>query len=156
MGNPNQCIKSEVQFLLHHIFLYEQRYDKNKAAIYCNRAPDTFHRWCNCTKPIPVDMVRKIIGFIAQENSKDTELAELFCPPGNIIMRAVKSKISREERRKKEVGLSILSGKILEAIEKAYEDGKIEKMEYKPIHRLLTRIRQLAAEFDEKIKQEVK
>jgi len=156
MGNPNSCLTSEFQSLLYYIFTYKKRYSKNDAAIFLDKSPDTFQRYCSGRLPIPVDDARNLIRFIAKENPEDTELAEFFCPPGYLVIRDENGKTEQDKRKDKELQLSVQVGKAIDELEKAYKDGKVVTLEYKRVHKPLTKIRQLAAELDEDIKKEIR
>lgn len=161
MVNPNQLLKSEFQFLLGVKFRYckkgeKPQYDYKELAPFLNKQPDTVCRWINQTNPIPVDHAKDTINFIASKNPSDLELSEFFCPPGHIIIPTVDYKASHEERRKIQNNLVIYVGEAFKELEKAHEDDEVEKKEYPPIHKWLTKIRQLAAELDEMTKNEVR
>jgi len=155
--NPNIPHASDFQSLLNYKFNFKGQYDKNEAAIFIDRRPDTVQKYCNGKLSIPADIARDLIKFIASKNQRDAELLEFFClPAGYLPIPSVEVKICEETRRIKQIGLSIFNGKALEAIEEIYSDNKVEKNEYKKVHRLLTKIRELAAELDEQIKTEAK
>lgn len=105
-------------------------------------------RYCSGRLPIPVDNARDLIRFVVQKNPKDIELLEFFCPPGYLPTQTVEHSKSIENTQEKELELSVLNGKSIEAIEDANKDGIVDKQEAKRTHKLLTRLRQVAAELD--------
>lgn len=156
MGNPNNSLSSEFQSLLYYKFTFKKEYDKNEAAIFLDKSPDTIQRYCSGRLSIPIDVGRGFIRFVYKKNPKDTELVEFFCLPHFLPIPTVGVKPSSESIRLKEIKLSIINGKTIEEIEKALKDGKVDRNEYKKAHQLLTGLRQIAAELDEVLKKEVR
>ncbi len=156
MSNPNNNGNSEFQSLLYYKFTFKKEYDKNELAIFLGKAPDTVQRYCSGRLPVTADVAKEIIKFIALKNPEDTELLDFFCvEAGFVPIRAAKGKITKEEKEKDEIKLSILSGLALKEIEEAFEDGRLELSELRRIEKALTKLQQKAAELKEKIRREV-
>ncbi len=157
MVNPLNNGNSDFQSLLHYKVGYQKQYDVNEIALFLNRSPDTIRRYINGTKIMPPDLIRALIRFVLEKNPKDLEFLNFFClPAGYIPIQSAEYKVCKKDIKQQEIDMSILNGKAIDCIEKAYADGKIDRNEWKAIHKLLTQVRQVAAELDEKIKKEIR
>ena len=113
---------------------------------------DSLYRYIRGENIIPPDRIIDLINV-----TKETRFLQFFCDPcGYLAIPAMKAKSSTKSIRLKEIKLSIINGKTIEEIERALEDGKIDRNEYKKAHQLLTHMREIAAEIDECLKCEVK
>jgi hypothetical protein len=156
LGKSNNPPKTTFQSIMDYKFTFKGQFCKKDAANYLDVVYDTFQRYCNGNNRIPIEQAKNLIQFVYEQDSADTELLEYFCPPGIIPVPAAQAALSDEQREKKELDLAIHLGSAIEAIEKAYKDGRVDKKEHKEIHRHLTRIRQRAAELDLEISREVR
>jgi len=121
-----------------------------------DKKPDTVRRWIAQTNPMPVDHARDAINLIVQKNPEDLELAEFFCPPHHIIIRAVDYKVSHEDRRRLQAKLITYIGEAFKELEKNGGSKNVKGRGPKLVHKWLNKVRQAAAELDEMTKQEVK
>jgi len=149
-GNLNGNSISGFSALLYVNFIIKKKYRVDGVAKEMQIATDTLYRYVRGENVMPPDRVIDLV-----RATKDIEFLEFFCEPcGFIPVPAAEGKCPGDELAKGQINLSILSGKTLEAIEKAYEDGKIEKKEFQEISRLTTRLQEKAAELREKIRKD--
>jgi hypothetical protein len=149
--NLNGSPISGFSALLYVNFIIKKKYRVDAIAKEMRIATDTLYRYIRGENIIPPDRIIDLI-----KATKDVEYLDFFCEPvGYIAIPAPRKEITPQERIQDEIELSILNGLTLEAIERAYKDGHITKIEYQKIHQLLTRLQQKAAELKEKIKREV-
>jgi hypothetical protein len=137
--------------LLYVNFIIKKKYRTDDVAKEMRIATDTLYRYVRGEHVMPPDRIIDLI-----KATGDIEYLEFFCDPcGYVAIPAVKGKPSEEERKQDEIRLSILLGQALQEIEKAYEDGKIERIELQKINKALTRFQQKIAELREKLQREV-
>ena len=149
-SNLNGSSISGFSALLYVNFIIRKKYRVDTVAKEMQIATDTLYRYVRGENVIPPDRIVDLV-----RATKDLEYLEFFCEPcGFIPVPAAKGKCQGDELAKSQINLSILSGKTLEAIERAYEDGKIEKKEFQQISRLTTRLQEKAAELREKIRKD--
>ena len=152
MGNPNNDGSIGFQSLLYVNFIIKKKYRVDETAKGMQIATDTLYRYIRGENIIPPDRIIDLIKVTG-----DTEYLEFFCLPVDYIpVPAAQAALSDEQREKKELDLAVHLGNAIDAIEKAYGDGRVDKQEYKEIHQHLTKIRQRAAELDREISQEVR
>lgn len=157
MVNPNNSPSSEFQSLLYYKFTFNKEYSKDEAAIFLNKAPDTIQKYCSGRLAIPIDAARDLIKFVYKKNPNDFELIRFFLPSGILAIHEVEIKSHQKATwRDKLLKISSLLGDAVKEFKKAKEDGRINKNEYKPIHKLLTEMRRVEAELDKETEKEIK
>jgi hypothetical protein len=156
MGNPNYPYFTEFQSMLSCKFKTKELYDVDELAVFINRAPDTTERYISGVCRISPDMAKKIVAFVLSKNPYDTELLRFFCPKGFSIVRDEDKELTPKERQAYELSIASLTGITIDRIEKAYEDGKVTKLEFRDIKPLAEELRQRIAELAMKIEGEVK
>lgn len=135
--------------LLYVNFIIKKKYRIDDVAKEMRIATDTLYRYVRGENVIPPDRIIDLV-----KATGDIEYLEFFCDPcGYVPVPQAKAKLSDEERKKEELSLSILTGKALEAIETAFEDGKLELLELQKIEKALLRLQEKAAALREKIKK---
>jgi hypothetical protein len=150
-SNLNSSPISGFSALLYVNFIIKKKYRVDAVAKDMQIATDTLYRYVRGENVMPPDRIIDLV-----KATGDIELLEFFCEPcGYVPVRAVEGRLSRGEREKEQIRLSILTGQALKEIEDAYEDGKIEKTELRRVERALARIQQKSAELREKLKKEV-
>ncbi|MCX7974068.1 MAG: hypothetical protein N3B16_06140 [Candidatus Aminicenantes bacterium] len=137
--------------LLYVNFVIKKKYRIDDVAKEMRIATDTLYRYVRGENIIPPDRIIDLV-----RATGDIEYLEFFCDPcGYVPVPQGPARLTKEEREKEQIRLSIFTGKALEEIEKAYEDGKLERSELQKIEKALLRLQQKAAELREKIKKEV-
>jgi hypothetical protein len=154
--NPNIPHGSGLQSVLYYKLVFKHEYSRDELAVYLNKAPDTVYRYCAGLLPVSPDIARGIIRFIAEKNPEDIELLEFYVPPGYIVIKepADPQTPATKSRKDHELVLSIETGRSIEAIEEAFEDGKLTKIEGKHISAHLRNLAQKALALDRKLKGE--
>ena len=138
--------------LLYVNFCIKKKYRVDETAKKMQIATDTLYRYVRGENTMPPDRIIDLI-----KATGDIEYLEFFSEPcGFIPINASSVSMTKAEREKHELHLAGCMGLAIEAIERAYEDGKVEKNEYEEIRPLLSNVRRLAAELDNRIKGEVK
>lgn len=150
-NNLNSSPISGFSALLYYSFIIRKKYRVDAVAKEMQIATDTLYRYVRGENIMPPDRIVDLV-----RATGDIEILEFFCDPcGFIPIQKSKAKLCAAAREKEEINLSILHGRTIEGIEKAFRDGKLTKPEYKQVHQLLTKLQEHAAELDEKIKAEV-
>jgi len=150
-SNLNSSAISGFSALLYVNFIIKKKYRVDAIAKEMQIATDTLYRYARGENIIPPDRIADLV-----RATGDVEYLEFFCEPcGFIPIQKSKAKFCTASREKEEINLSILHGRTIEGIEKAFRDGKLSKPEYKQVHQLLIKLQEHAAELDEKIKKEV-
>lgn len=150
-NNLNSSSISGFSALLYVNFIIKKKCRVDAVAKEMQIATDTLYRYIRGENIIPPDRVVDLI-----RTTGDVEYLEFFCEPcGYVPVRAIEGRMTKGEREKDQIRLSILTGQALKEIEDAYEDGRIEKTELRRVERALARIQQKSAELREKLKKEV-
>lgn len=137
--------------LLYVNFVIKKKYRIDDVAKEMRIATDTLYRYVRGENIIPPDRIIDLV-----RATGDIEYLEFFCDPcGCVPVRQSPARLMREEREKEQIRLSIFTGRALEEIERAYEDGKLERSELQKIEKALLRLQEKAVELREKIKKEV-
>lgn len=137
--------------LLYVNFIIKKKYRVDDVAKEMRIATDTLYRYVRGENLIPPDRIIDLV-----KATGDIEYLEFFCDPcGFVPIPQSKARLSKEEREKEQIRLSILTGKALEEIEKAYEDGELDRSEIQKIEKALLRLEAKVVELKEKIKKEV-
>ena len=137
--------------LLYYSFILKKKYRVDETAEKMGIAPDTLYRYIRSENVMPPDRIIDLV-----KATGEIEFLTFFCDPcGYIPIKRPAGKLFDQPHEKDEIHLSILNGQALDEIEKAHEDGRIDKQEYLKIQRKLTQLQQKAAELAEKIKAEV-
>jgi transcriptional regulator with XRE-family HTH domain len=132
-------------------FIIKKKYRVDDIAKEMRIATDTLYRYVRGENIIPPDRIIDLV-----KATGDIEYLEFFCDPcGYVPIRQSAVRLTKEEREQDQIRLSIFTGRALEEIEKAYEDGKLERTELQKIEKALFRLEQKAVELREKIKKEV-
>jgi transcriptional regulator with XRE-family HTH domain len=138
--------------LLYYHFISKKKYRVDEIADKMGIAVDTLYRYVRGENNIPPDRIVSLL-----KATDEIEFFNYFLDPcGYIPVKRPNGKLFDQPHEKDEIHLSILNGQALEEIEKAHEDGRIDKQEYLKIHKKLTQLQQKAAELAEKIKAEVR
>lgn len=137
--------------LLYVNFIIKKKYRIDDVAKEMRIATDTLYRYVRGENIIPPDRIIDLV-----KATGDVEYLEFFCDPcGYVPVPQSSGRLTKEEREKEQIRLSIFTGRALEEIERAYEDGKLERSELQKIEKALLRLQQKAVELREKIKKEV-
>jgi hypothetical protein len=152
VGNPNNGGNLGFQSLLYYAFIVKARHRVVDVAVKLKIAEDTLYKYIEGRNVMPPDRIVDLIRVTG-----DLEFLEFFCKPcGYMAVKAPQGKLFDQPHEKDEILLSILNGQALEEIEKAHEDGRIDKQEFQKIQKRLTHLQQKAAEIGEKIRAEIK
>jgi len=151
-SNLNSSSISGFSALLYVNFIIKKKYRVDAIAKEMQVATDTLYRYVRGENIMPPDRIVDLI-----RATKDVEFLDFFCEPcGYLPIPAPAGKLCSKEIQKEEIELSILNGKALDAIERAFDDGKVSKQEAKQIHQLLTRLMERAGEIKQKIAAEIR
>jgi len=151
-SNLNSSPISGFSALLYVNFIIKKKYRVDAVAKDMQIATDTLYRYVRGENVMPADRIIDLV-----KATGDIELLEFFCEPcGYVPVRAVAGRLSRGEREKEQIRLSILTGQALKEIEDAYEDGKIDKAELRRMERALAKLQQKSAELREKLRKEAR
>ncbi len=149
--NLNGSTISGFSALLYVNFIIKKKYRVDAIAKEMQIANDTLYRYIRGENVMPADRIVDLVNA-----TKDIDYLEFFCEPAGFLpVTKAQAKLCNASREKEEINLSILHGRTIESIEKAFHDGAISKREYKEIHSQLTALQRIAAELDHKIKAEV-
>lgn len=152
MVNLNNDAIQGFASLMYVILIIDGKYRIDDTAKGMRISDDTLYRYCRGEKIIPPGRIIDLIN-----TTKEIRFLRFFCEPcGYIPITKILAKDHLDSIQQKEINLSIFLGNAIEKIEKAHEDRIITKQEYKGIHQSLIRLRELEAELDEQIKEEVK
>ncbi len=137
--------------LLYVNFIIKKKYRVDEISKEMRIATDTLYRYIRGENIMPPDRIIDLV-----KATGDIEYLEFFCDPcGYVPVRQGSGRLTKEEREKEQIRLSIFTGRALEEIERAYEDGKLERSELQKIEKALLRLQEKAVELREKIKKEV-
>ncbi|MDH7513514.1 MAG: hypothetical protein QHH14_11270 [Clostridiales bacterium] len=137
--------------LLYVNFIIKKKYRVDEVSKEMRIATDTLYRYIRGENVMPPDRIIDLV-----KATGDIEYLEFFCDPcGYVPVPQSSGRLTNEEREKEQIRLSIFTGRALEEIERAYEDGKLERSELQKIEKALLRLQQKAVELREKIKKEV-
>jgi len=136
--------------LMYVNFIIKKKYRVDDIAKEMRIATDTLYRYIRGENIIPPDRIIDLI-----QATKDVEYLEFFCDPcGFVPISQPHGTLTKEEREKDQIRLSIFTGKALEEIEAAFEDGKLERNEVQKIDKALFKLIEQATRLREKIKKE--
>ena len=151
-SNLNSAAISGFSSLLYVNFIIKKKYRVDAIAKEMRVATDTLYRYVRGENIMPPD---RVIDLVAA--TKDIEYLEFFCEPcGYLPVNIPLVKVGKKPIERTEIELSILTGRALMAIEKAFEDQQVNKTEFKAINQVLLRLQEKAAELKEKVKVEVR
>lgn len=152
MSNLNGSQISGFGALLYVNFVIKKKYRVDVIAKEMQIATDTLYRYIRGENIIPPDRISDLV-----KATGDIEYLEFFCEPaGYLPVTKAQAKLCDATREHEEINLSILHGRTIESIEKAFKDGILTKKEYAGIHRQLNEIQRVSVELDHKIKKEVR
>ena len=149
--NLNGSQISGFSALLYVNFIIKKRYRVDDIAKEMQIATDTLYRYIRGENIMPADRIIDLV-----QATGDIEYLEYFCEPaGYLPVAKPEGKPTRETRERDEISVMRIWGHALDDIEKAYEDGKMDRREYAEIHRHLICLQETAAALDAKLAKEV-
>jgi len=151
VSNPNGSPISGFGALLYVNFIIKKKYRVDAIAKEMQVATDTLYRYIRGENLIPPDRIIDLI-----RATGDIDYLEFFCEPiGYLPVTKASGKISAASRDREVLNRSIIHGRAIDTIDRAFTAGAVTKKEYTEIHQHLTELQRAAAELDQKIKEEV-
>jgi len=115
----------------------------------------TYDNYLRGSVSFPPDLIPALYNACEYEADRESILHFFLCPLDLIAVPKQNGNSTKTDLQVKQLKLVSEVGKQFDQIQKALEDGIVERHEYDAIHRLIDRGRVLEAEIDETLKAKV-